>query len=174
MPQRSLGAGGQDWGAVNVGRGALSNRKAVPKTAAGISAAKAAGLVTTEARYGGGSNNSAHSSASINARKLEESEDLKHAKVDKSLSKAIMQARIAKKKTQKEIATQINEKVQVVQEYESGKAIPNGAIIVKIERALGCKLPRPQKKSAPKKTATGAGGTKVGGIVRGKGPVKRR
>jgi putative transcription factor len=43
--------------------------------------------------------------------------------VDKSLSKAIMQARTAKKIT-KELATAINEKPQVVAEYESGKAFP--------------------------------------------------
>jgi putative transcription factor len=35
---------------------------------------------------------------------------------------------------------QINEKPQVIQEYESGKAIPNNQIIVKLERVLGVKL----------------------------------
>ena len=35
---------------------------------------------------------------------------------------------------------------QVINEYESGKAIPNNAIIAKIERALGAKLPRAPKK----------------------------
>ncbi|WP_159299319.1 helix-turn-helix domain-containing protein, partial [Klebsiella pneumoniae] len=39
----------------------------------------------------------------------------------------------------------INEKVQILQEYESGKAIPNQQIIVKLERALGVKL-RGEKK----------------------------
>lgn len=34
----------------------------------------------------------------------------------------------------------INEKPQVIQEYESGKAIPNQQIIGKLERALGTKL----------------------------------
>ena len=89
----------------------------------------------------------------MSARKLEETDQLKHAKVDKSLSKAIMQARTAKKMTQKELATKINEKPQVIGEYESGKAIPNGQLISKIERALGCKLPRPGKKAAPKTAA---------------------
>jgi putative transcription factor len=115
----------------------------------------------------------------MSARRLEETDELKHAKVDKSLSKAIMQARTAKKMTQKDLATAINEKPQVIAEYESGKAIPNGAIIVKIERKLGCKLPRPGKKSAPSKTSsTGGttGGPRVGGrtgTTRG-GPAKRR
>ena len=118
----------------------------------------------------------------MSARKLEETDELKHAKVDKSLSKAIMQARTAKKMTQKELATAINEKPQVVGEYESGKAIPNPQIISKLERKLGCKLPRPGKKPAAKKTGT-AGGAAVGGVgargppragARGSGPPKRR
>merc|ERR1712127_236118 len=99
----------------------------------------------------------------MSARKLEMSEDLKHAKVDKSLSKAIQQARMAKKMTQKDLATKINEKPQVIGEYESGKAVPNGQIIVKIERALGCKLLRPGKNPAAK-TASGSTVKKVGGV----------
>lgn len=102
-------------------------------------------------RYGAGGNASAHTGGVMSARKLEETDELKHAKVDKSLSKAIMQARTAKKMTQKELATAINEKPQVVGEYESGKAIPNPQIISKLERKLGCKLPRPGKKPAAKK-----------------------
>ena len=61
------------------------------------------------------------------------------------LGKALMQARTAKGMSQKDLATKINEKPQIVQEYESGKAIPNPGVIVKLERALGVKLPRPPK-----------------------------
>ena len=88
--------------------------------------------------------------------------------------------------TQKELATAINEKPQVVAEYESGKAVPNPAIITKLERSLGVKLPRTgaKSKAPPKTTATGnaikslAGGTKPppnthGGMTRG-GPPKRK
>jgi ribosome-binding protein aMBF1 (putative translation factor) len=111
---------------------------------------------------------------------LEEAEDFKHDKVDLSLSKSIMQARTAKKMTQKELATAINEKPQVIAEYESGKAIPNPQIISKIERALGCKLPRPAKKPTPKAAASTGGSSstgpiRVGGtIVSQGGPPKRR
>mmetsp|Transcript_16678 Transcript_16678/g.38231 ORF Transcript_16678/g.38231 Transcript_16678/m.38231 type:complete len:89 (+) Transcript_16678:335-601(+) len=42
-------------------------------------------------------------------------------------------------------AQQLNMQPQVINEYESGKAIPNNAIIAKIERALGAKLPRAKK-----------------------------
>merc|ERR1719310_2259469 len=122
------------------------------------------GIVQTEKKYGAGGNASAHT-ASVNARKIEESDELKHNKVDKSLSKAIQQARMAKKMTQKELATKINEKPQVIGEYENGKAIPNGQIIVKIERILGVKLPRPGKKPATKKAS--AAGASKSGTVRG-------
>jgi len=77
------------------------------------------------------------------------------------------------------LATAINEKPQVVAEYESGKAIPNPQIIGKLERKLGVKLPRPGKSKAPTKEG-GAGGAKAGGatgkvaaLTRG-GPAKRR
>ena len=80
-------------------------------------------------------------------QKLEDStEDFKHNTVDKSLSKAIQQARIAKKLTQAQLAQKINEQQKVIQQYESGSAIPNGQIIVKLDKVLGVRLPRPNKK----------------------------
>lgn len=96
-----------------------------------------------------------------------------------------MQARMAKKMTQKDLATAINEKPQVVAEYESGKAIPNPQIIAKLERSLGTKLPRPGKSKPPPTSTSTTSGTgtaakKTGqtpaaraGITRG-GPPKRR
>eukprot|EP00984_Skeletonema_dohrnii_P028868 scaffold19049_cov89-Skeletonema_dohrnii-CCMP3373.AAC.1 len=69
MPNTNIQTG-QDWGAVNVGRSS-AGRVAVPKTAHGVTRAKAMGLLAT-----------------------------------------------------------------VVGEYESGKAVPNGQIIVKMERVL--------------------------------------
>ena len=62
------------------------------------------------------------------------------SKVAPSVGKAIGQARQAMGMTQKDLGTKINEKPQVVQEYESGKAIPNPQILAKLERALGVKL----------------------------------
>jgi ribosome-binding protein aMBF1 (putative translation factor) len=95
-----------------------------------------------------------------------------------------MQARTAKKMTQKDLATAINEKPQIVAEYESGKAVPNPQIIAKLERALGTKLPRPGKSKPPPPSTAATSGTaaakKTGltpaakaGITRG-GPPKRR
>ena len=186
MPQNyNPGIGQQDWAPVNVGRSSVGPAKTtVPKTARGIDQAKAKGLLTTEKKYGAGGNKSAHSQTALTARALEQADDVGTlAKVDKSLSKAIMQARTAKKMTQKDLATAINEKPQVIGDYESGKAIPNPQIISKLERKLGVKLPRPGKSKVPVKSASssgtgarpgGAGGQRsAGGVTRG-GPPKRR
>jgi putative transcription factor len=56
------------------------------------------------------------------------------------VKKAIMQGRLAKKMTQAQVAQMINEKPQIIQEYESGKAMPNQQILSKLERILGVKL----------------------------------
>mmetsp|Transcript_39466 Transcript_39466/g.89546 ORF Transcript_39466/g.89546 Transcript_39466/m.89546 type:complete len:89 (+) Transcript_39466:426-692(+) len=82
----------------------------------------------------------------ISATKLEnETDELKHATVSTDLKQAIIKARNAKGLTQKQLAQQLNMQPQVINEYEAGKAIPNNAIIAKIERALGAKLPRAKK-----------------------------
>ena len=47
-----------------------------------------------------------------------------------------------------DLATKICEKPQIVNEYESGKAVPNQAILAKMERALEIKL-RGKDKGAP-------------------------
>lgn len=75
-----------------------------------------------------------------------ETEVLAHKKVGLGLGKAIQQARSNKKMNQAALAQAINEKPAVINQYENGKAIPNGQIIAKIERVLGTKLPRPTKK----------------------------
>jgi putative transcription factor len=68
------------------------------------------------------------------------------ATVGHSLQMAIQQARLAKKMTQKELAVAICEKPTIIAEYESGRAIPNPALLLKLDRALGVHLPRPPKK----------------------------
>jgi len=93
MPQQHHATGGQDWAPVNAGSSGASRKTGAPKTARELSMAKGAGLVATEKRYGAGGNKSAHAEGVMSARKLEEADDVGTiAKVDKSLSKAIMQA----------------------------------------------------------------------------------
>jgi len=62
------------------------------------------------------------------------------AQVSYSVALRIQQARQAKGWTQKELATRICEKPQVVNDYEAGRAIPNQQILAKMERELGVKV----------------------------------
>lgn len=48
--------------------------------------------------------------------------------------------RQSKNLSQKDLATKINEKPQVITDYEAGRGIPNNIIIGKIERVIGIKL----------------------------------
>tara|TARA_E500000178_G_scaffold306339_1_gene318427 strand:- start:7063 stop:7422 length:360 start_codon:yes stop_codon:yes gene_type:complete len=74
-------------------------------------------------------------------RKLdEETENFIHEKVSLSLSKKIQQARLAKGMSQKDLATKINVKPNVIQEYESGKAIPDNKILRLIKKYLNLEL----------------------------------
>mmetsp|Transcript_5991 Transcript_5991/g.10783 ORF Transcript_5991/g.10783 Transcript_5991/m.10783 type:complete len:131 (-) Transcript_5991:174-566(-) len=99
--------------------------------------------VITEKKFAAGENKVLPAK---NMAKLEnETEELAHEKVPLSMAKAIQKARADKGMTQAQLAQAINEKPQVVNQYESGKAIPEGAVISKMEKALGTKL-RPPKK----------------------------
>ena len=74
-------------------------------------------------------------------RKLEEDMDnLKVETVNKSISKAIMEARMKLNLKQKDVANKINVQPQVVQQYENGKIKPDIAVLRKLERVLKCKL----------------------------------
>ena len=53
---------------------------------------------------------------------------------------AMQTARMEKNLSQKDVAQKINEKQSVLQDYESGRAIPNPQILGKLERVLGVKL----------------------------------
>ncbi|KAL2523521.1 Multiprotein-bridging factor 1b [Abeliophyllum distichum] len=130
----------QDWEPVVM-------RKRAPTAAArkdekAVNAARRSGAeIETVRKSNAGTNKAASSSTTLNTRKLDEdSENLAHEKVPSELKKSIMQARLDKKLTQAQLAQMINEKPQIIQEYESGKAIPNQQIISKLERTLGVKL----------------------------------
>ncbi|XP_015222637.1 endothelial differentiation-related factor 1 homolog isoform X2 [Lepisosteus oculatus] len=76
-----------------------------------------------------------------NTAKLDrETEELHHQRVSLEVGKVIQQGRQAKGLTQKDLATKINEKPQIIADYECGKAIPNNQVLGKIERAIGMKL----------------------------------
>ena len=52
----------------------------------------------------------------------------------------IQKARVGNKMTQKELAQSIQVKQQIINDYETGKAIPDSGIINKLQRVLGQKL----------------------------------
>ena len=67
----------------------------------------------------------------MNTTKLaNETEELKHDKVSMDVGRLIQKGRQAKGWSQKELATKICEKPQVINEYESSKAVPNQVIFL--------------------------------------------
>ena len=70
-----------------------------------------------------------------------------------------MSIHILQNLTQKDLATKICEKPQIVNEYESGKALPNQAVLAKMERVLEIKL-RGKDKGAPLAPKAPKGGAK--------------
>lgn len=95
--------------------------------------------VDTSKKYSAGQNKQ-HSAAKNTARLDQETEELHHDTVGLDVGKLIQQGRQAKGWTQKELATKINEKPQVINDYEAGRAIPNQQIFGKLERNLAMKL----------------------------------
>jgi putative transcription factor len=79
--------------------------------------------------------------ATKNTAKLDrETEELKHETISLDIGKIIQQGRQAKGLSQKDLATKINEKPQIITDYEAGRGIPNNVIIGKIEKVIGLKL----------------------------------
>lgn len=60
--------------------------------------------------------------------------------LSKTTQQTMIQARVAKKMNQQALAHAINERVQVIQELESGKVMQNPSILQKVNRVLGTSL----------------------------------
>ncbi|KAK9697742.1 hypothetical protein RND81_08G058100 [Saponaria officinalis] len=139
MPTRPAGPISQDWEPVVLHKNrptssTLRNPKAVNQ------AMRAGAPVETVKKAVAGTNRKPPATV-INARKLEEeTEPAALTRVGAEVRTAIQKARIEKKMSQAELAKQINERPQVVQEYENGKAVPNQMVLAKMERVLGVKL----------------------------------
>ncbi|KAI1306001.1 Endothelial differentiation-related factor 1 -like protein [Halotydeus destructor] len=129
----------EDWDTVTVLR-KRPTKSGTLRTQKAINTALRQGVaVDTEKKYNAGTNKV--TGTTLNTTKLDrETEELHHDKVPLDVGKLIAQGRQAKGITQKELATKICEKPQVVNEYESAKAIPNQLVLGKLERALGIKL----------------------------------
>jgi len=141
MPSGPSLSGNADWAPVVWTKTGPKGKDA--RSAGAVNAARRAGdTVETDKKIAGGTNKSAHGTPA-NAKKLDENnETFRHETVSHEFRTALQQARMAKKMTQAQLATAISEKGAIINEYESGKAIPNGAIISKLNRALGVRLPK--------------------------------
>ncbi|XP_012286722.1 endothelial differentiation-related factor 1 homolog [Orussus abietinus] len=105
-----------------------------------VNAARRQGVtVETQVKWGGGANKQ-HVTTKNTAKLDRETEELKHDKIPLDLGKLIQQGRQGKGMSQKDLATKVNEKAQVINDYEAGRGIPNQMVIGKIERVLGIKL----------------------------------
>ena len=80
------------------------------------------------------------------AMMLNNEENVKVPQTSHELRVAIMQARNTKGLTQEKLALLLNIPKNDVNAFEGGKLVPTGAIISKMDKVLGVKLPRPQKK----------------------------
>ncbi|KAF2303905.1 hypothetical protein GH714_024355 [Hevea brasiliensis] len=138
MPSRSTGVINQDWEPVVLRKSKpraqdLRDHKAVNQ------ALRSGAPVQTIKKFDAGSNKKA--ATVVNARKLdEETEPAALEKASTEVRQAIQKARLEKKMSQSELAKLINEQPKVVQEYENGKAVPNQAVLAKMEKVLGVKL----------------------------------
>ena len=125
-----------DWDSVTILRKRKTAQDARSKQAVNTA------LATGEAEVSKRQNvSNKKASMSGNVHKIEnETEDFAIKTVNPDTSKVISQTRQSLGMTQKELSHKINEKLTVVNEYESGKAIPSQTILAKFERALNVKL----------------------------------
>ena len=78
-------------------------------------------------------------------RALDGDEIVAPPKIHQDLKKALQQARLAAKKSQKQLALDMGVQAQLITDYENGKAIPNNAFLAKLEKKLNVQLPRKKK-----------------------------
>ncbi|GMM34035.1 multiprotein-bridging factor 1 [Saccharomycopsis crataegensis] len=124
----------------NVRRGPSGPKQTVARTQGQINAARrTGGVVSTEKKYG--SANRSNGTEGQRLTKIDrENEVAPPKKLDISVGRIISKARAEKKLTQKELATRLNEKPNVINDYEAGRAVPNQQLLGKMERVLGVKL----------------------------------
>eukprot|EP00179_Madagascaria_erythrocladioides_P009602 CAMPEP_0198307782 /NCGR_PEP_ID=MMETSP1450-20131203/589_1 /TAXON_ID=753684 ORGANISM="Madagascaria erythrocladiodes, Strain CCMP3234" /NCGR_SAMPLE_ID=MMETSP1450 /ASSEMBLY_ACC=CAM_ASM_001115 /LENGTH=156 /DNA_ID=CAMNT_0044010389 /DNA_START=127 /DNA_END=597 /DNA_ORIENTATION=+ len=147
----------QDWDVIVVRKKQQKARTQGEKNQAARQAAVSGGAVESVKKYAGGTNK--QRSAAADARKLDDQDEpTAHKTVGLKLSKVIQQARQEKGLTQKELATKINEKASVINDYEAGRAIPNQQVLGKMERVLDVRLRG--KKIGEKFPPRGGGGAK--------------
>jgi putative transcription factor len=75
---------------------------------------------------------------SVNLKKVaSETENFHHNTISKDEGKSIIQARVAKKLTQEQLANALNIPVRTISDIERGSALYNGSLLARIKRFLG-------------------------------------
>ncbi|CEP60641.1 multiprotein-bridging factor 1 LALA0_S01e15610g [Lachancea lanzarotensis] len=115
-------------------------RQQVARTQGEINAARRSGNVLSVDKKYSSSNAKGNNEGQRLTKVDRETDIVVPKKLDASVGKVIAKARGDKSLTQKDLATKINEKPTVINDYEAGRAIPNQQILAKLERALGVKL----------------------------------
>jgi len=129
-----------DWDSKTV-IGSKAKAPKVTRNTSDLNAARRTGaVVATEKKVVGGNKGHQAPDHQRIAKLDRENEVAPPSKVPASVGKTIQTARMEKGFTQKDLAQKSNEKPSVIQDYESGKAIPNPQVLSKFERILGVKL----------------------------------
>uniref|UniRef100_A0A9J8AFN7 HTH cro/C1-type domain-containing protein n=1 Tax=Cyprinus carpio carpio TaxID=630221 RepID=A0A9J8AFN7_CYPCA len=128
-----------EWDTVTVLRKKGPSASQSKSKQAVTAAQRRGGEVETTKKWSAGQNKQ-HLVTKNTAKLDRETEELHHQRVPLEVGKVIQKGRQDKGLTQKDLATKINEKPQIIAEYESGKAIPNNQVMGKIERAIGKQL----------------------------------
>ncbi|KAK7204314.1 multi protein bridging factor 1-domain-containing protein [Myxozyma melibiosi] len=134
--------GDQDWDSVTyIGQKATARSASAARSNAQINAARRTGaVVSTDKKYGAGSNRTSGTEGQRLAKIDRENEVAPPPKIDLGVGKAISKARLEKSLTQKDLAVKVNEKANIINDYEMGRAVPNQQLLGKLERVLGVKL----------------------------------
>jgi len=129
-----------DWDSKTV-IGSKAKAPKVTRNTSDLNAARRTGAVVgTEKKTVGGNKGHIGPDHQKIAKLDRENEVAPPPKISASVGKTIQTARMEKGFTQKDLAQKTNEKPSVIQDYESGKAIPNPQVLSKFERILGVKL----------------------------------
>jgi len=130
-----------DWDSTTI-IGSKAKNASVIRSESSLNAARRGGSeISTEKKTQGGSNKAHVGPDHARIAKLDrENEVAPPTTVTADVGKAMQKARQDLAFSQKDLAQKVNEKPQVISDYESGRAVPSPQLLAKIERILKVKL----------------------------------
>ncbi|KAI9599176.1 transcriptional coactivator, multi protein bridging factor Mbf1 [Syncephalis fuscata] len=129
-----------DWDDVTVLRKRQDVARATKGAGALNQARRTGAVVATERKFTGATNKKG-SDEHQRLAKIDNDENIaKVETVSLSVGLAIQKGRQNKGITQKDLGQTINERANVINDYEAGRAIPSQQVLSKLQRALGIKL----------------------------------